>query len=344
MDESPITTAPLPETETREISPEPPPWVSTLLEGADETWDRTPSGNEIRVIRGPQGTLVSLRVEDAVDLSAADFERATEASYQELLTALEDEGHIVRLWNSIPAILEPLGDLPHRYMVFNAGRYNAFAHWYQTHEAFPTRLATASGTGHFGADLVLHALATPYEGRPLENPRQVPSYRYSFRYGPRPPAFARATHLNLNGAGPGWLLVGGTASIVGEDCTNIGDLDAQTEETALNLEALVKNAYRDCFGQTVSEPTDDPVSRSEAYDREVEDQRALALEANAKELLSRFRHLRVYYPNFEDAEAISRLLRTYFGDTTQIEMVHSHLCRPELLIEIEGLAELPRSR
>ena len=327
MHDSPTTAAPL--LRKACIAPEPPSWIASLLEDADECWDTTQSGFDLRLVRGPQGTLVSLRVENAVALSAEAFERATQEAYTELLTALEGEGHIVRLWNSIPDILEPLGTLPHRYMVFNAGRYDAFAQWYESHEAFPTTLATASGTGHFGADLVMHALATPYEGQPLENPRQVPSYRYSFRYGPRPPAFARATHLNLNGAGPGWLLVGGTASIVGEDCTNIGNLDAQTEETARNLEALVKNAYRECFDQS---------------DSEVRSQRSAALESTAMNVLSRFRHLRVYHPNSEDAEAIAVLLGSYFGEETQIELVHSHLCRPELLIEIEGLAELPRSQ
>ena len=136
MEDSTARTAPRFAKAIRDIAPEPPSWLSTLLENADENWDTTPSGYDLRVVRGPQGTLVSLRIDDAVALSASAFERATEKGYHELLTALEGEGHIVRLWNSIPNILEPLGDLPHRYMVFNAGRYNAFARWYDSHEAF----------------------------------------------------------------------------------------------------------------------------------------------------------------------------------------------------------------
>ena len=41
-----------------------------------------------------------------------------------------------------------------RYMVFNAGRYDAYARWYGTPRAFSHALATASAVGVQGADLV----------------------------------------------------------------------------------------------------------------------------------------------------------------------------------------------
>ena len=306
------------------IHPEPPAWINSLLEEGELRWHETANGHQIRSLTGPQATLVSIRVPDAVSLKVDEFQAATRASYQDLLESLAGQGHIARLWNSIPNILEPLGDLPHRYMAFNAGRYDALAGWYETHESFPTTLATASGTGHFGTELVLHGLATPYEGQPLENPRQIPSYRYSFRYGPRPPCFARATHLNINGAGPGWLLVGGTASIVGEDCTYDDDLDGQMSETAQNLEALVRSAYESFF--------------SDSHEAK------RGKEADRLEILSRFRHLRVYYTQADARDEIKRLVEQYFPHLEQLELHHSVLCRPELLIEIEGLAELPRSK
>ena len=80
-----------------------------------------------------------------------------------------------------------------RYMVFNAGRYDAYARWYGTPRAFNHAPATASAVGVQGADLSIFCLAAQTPGTPIENPRQTPSWRYSTRYGPKPPCFARAT-------------------------------------------------------------------------------------------------------------------------------------------------------
>ena len=52
-------------------------------------------------------------------------------------------------------------------------------------------------------DLMIDALSAASPGIAVENPRQIPSYRYARRYGPRPPCFARATLLSASRAQSG---------------------------------------------------------------------------------------------------------------------------------------------
>ncbi len=224
----------------------------------------------------------------------------------------------VRWWNFIPGILEPLGALEHRYMVFNAGRFLALA---DAGSAAFGRLATASGVGHDGADFVVHCLSADGAGRQIENPRQIPAWRYSLRYGPKPPCFARATRIE-RGARP-WLLVGGTASVRGEESFHRNDLRGQLEETLRNLAALVHAAETEAAG---------PASEGAAP--------AAMSFAELADWLGRYRELRVYHPRREQGRKIESELRRRFGNTVAIEMVPADLCRSELLVEIEGLAEL----
>jgi chorismate lyase/3-hydroxybenzoate synthase len=197
-------------------------------------------------------------------------------------------------------------------MVFNEGRFAAYEGHYQRVSAFPSAVATASGTGHTGADLVIHALAAGEPGLSVENPRQVPAYRYSERYGPRPPCFARATLLPGGGSSPVRLLVGGTASILGEESRHLDCLETQLEETLRNLDALIG------AGQSLV--------RSAAPRRGGG--------------LSCFREIRVYHPERVPRELLLARINASFASAESVEFVTSDLCRPELMVEIEGLAEI----
>jgi chorismate lyase/3-hydroxybenzoate synthase len=203
-----------------------------------------------------------------------------------------------------------MGDGQDLYMVFNAGRYEALAAWLGK-ESFDTRVASASGVGHEGRDLVIHCLASDRPGRAVDNPRQIAPYRYSRRYGRLPPCFARATVIHPSARNP-LVLVGGTASIVGEASVHLGDLQRQTEETLANLAVLLRAAAGD--------------AATEVADR-----------AGA---LAGFRELRVYDPVPERRDELRLLLQGAFPRVRQIEWMRADLCRRELLVEIEGLAEL----
>jgi len=207
----------------------------------------------------------------------------------------------------VPFITDPADAGRDNYMVFNAGRFRAFADWLGGTARFERDVATASAIGHWGRDLVIHCLATDAPGVAVNNPRQVAPYHYSQRFGPLPPCFARATQLVTP---RGMLLVGGTASVRGEDSVHHDDLASQLAETFLNLSALVGAAAR---------------------------RRRMSTTA---ELLGAFRELRVYYPNRGDAKQIESAVFGTFPALRRLETLHADLCRTELLVEIEGFADL----
>lgn len=309
---------------------EAPPWVFALLGGEAAAvaapFTSTPHGFALRRLEGADQTLWSLRVPNALAMDAESFERACAEAYRTLGRQVAASAHpfAVRWWNFIPAILAPLGALEHRYMVFNAGRFQALADAGACADpqgggaADWGRLATASGVGHAGADFVLHCLSSRSAGRQIENPRQIPAWRYSLRYGPKPPCFARATRVVRDGRA--WLLVGGTASVRGEDSFHRDDWRGQLAETLRNLAALV--AAAEAAEIPGGPPAAPPAPADEAA------------------LLARYRELRVYHPRREEGGRLEKELRRRLGPAVRLEMVPADLCRPELLVEIEGLAEL----
>ena len=59
--------------------------------------------------------------------------------------------------------------------------------------------------------------------------------------------------------------------------------------------------------------------------------------------LRRYRELRVYVPDANRSRAVTEMVADLFPAVRHIEMLHADLCRPELLVEIEGVAELPEN-
>jgi chorismate lyase/3-hydroxybenzoate synthase len=247
------------------------------------------------------------------------FQHRIVEAYQAVLEDLLSGplSHLVRFWAFIPGIHDDLGAGLDRYMAFNAGRYGALAAHFGRATMFGRSVPTASAVGVKGDEFVLYGLAASGPGIPVENPRQVPAYQYSRRFGPMPPCFARATLLG--GERESLLIVGGTASIVGEESRHIGQFEEQVRETLRNLASVVASAS----GRRVSE--DPPATELEP-------------------LLSTFRELRIYHPRAEDESAIASMVRASFPPSCRVELTQASLCRPELLIEIEGLAALPPQR
>lgn len=207
----------------------------------------------------------------------------------------------VRFWNFVPGLDTVVAPGVDRYMLFNAGRYDAFAG--DLRGTPPAATASAVGVG--GHSLDVFCLATPEGGRPIENPRQKSSWLYSPRYGPLPPFFARATVASLGGRAR--LLIGGTASIVGEDSTHQRSIAGQLDETLANLAAVVRMSGSDT----------EPVAQS----------------------LARLREIRAYVRHGEDGETVARTL-TACSPQARIELARACICRPELLVEIEAVADL----
>jgi chorismate lyase/3-hydroxybenzoate synthase len=255
-------------------------------------------------------TLVTARVANVPDLSPRRFEQLTFEAYVSIAEQLDASSHRhpVRFWNHVPFITDPADTGRDNYMVFNAGRFRAFSDWYGSPARFERDVATASATGHWGRDLIVHCLATDAAGAAVNNPRQVAPYHYSQRFGPLPPCFARATRLESSEL----LLVGGTASVRGEDSVHIDDLASQCREAYVNLASLVSAA----IGKT------------------------LTSSAKLPRLLACFRDLRVYHPDRAHETEIEKSIKENFPRLRHLEMLHADLCRAELLVEIEGVADL----
>ncbi len=270
-------------------------------------------GFSVQVLESDLHTLVTVRVADAASLEPAVFERRTAHAYTLIARELQNRvaRHPIRLWNYIPSIRETSADGLDRYMVFNAGRFTACSDWFGGPATFDRQLATASGVGHEGTELVVHALAGLAPGIAVENPRQVPSYRYSRRFGPRPPCFARATIVNDAISARPLLLVGGTAAIRGEESVCVGDVAGQVRETLTNLSSLVDAAR-------TSAPAGN--KRSAAP-------------------LAAFFDLRVYYVREGDRSLIASMVSNAMPQLKRAEYLRADLCRPELLVEIEGVAD-----
>ena len=223
--------------------------------------------------------------------------------YRRLVGDLTRQGrHPVRIWNFVPDIQAPM-DEGDRYMVFNRGRFNAYADWLGDPQGFSAVMPTASAVGVSGDTLWIHILAAESPGQPVENPRQVPAYHYSRRYGIRPPCFARATKLDAT------LLIAGTASIIGEDSRHVGCIETQSRETFHNIATVIASA-------TGGDQPPAPAS------------------------LSRLLDLRVHVLHGSDAPTVQAILEEVAPDVGDVEFVEAQLCRRELLVEIEGRARI----
>ena len=166
--------------------------------------------------------------------------------YAELLDLMDSLGYPrwIRAWNYVPEINQGAGD-SETYRQFCWGRAEALG---------DRTLCAATGIGSRDGWLRISTLSThpanhesALQLQHLENPRQLSAYLYPRQYGPKSPSFARATLLTGSAGAAhddspprqGVLLLSGTASIVNHNSLHSGDLEAQTQETARNVQALL---------------------------------------------------------------------------------------------------------
>lgn len=241
---------------------------------------------------------------DAADNN--DLTTAAHRAYSDVFAALHDCGrpHVLRLWNYLPRINSDGGGLE-RYRQFNIGRQRAFIDaGRDAFEGAPAACALGTSGAQAGG-LAIRFLAGRVPPRPVENPRQVPAYRYSRQHGPRAPTFSRAALADAGG-GRVVLFISGTASIVGEQSLHPGDVIAQTDETLRNLQAVLDAAMARCTARfTLAD------LQTTAYVRHAADAPAV----------------------------LARWARAVPG--AQARCVQADICRAELLVEIEALAFAP---
>lgn len=229
------------------------------------------------------------------------LEIATALAYREMYAALAAAGspQPVRVWNYIADINHESHGLE-RYRQFNTARHEASL---ACGRAVTGNVPAASALGAApGSPLTLYFLASHRAPAFIENPRQMSAYRYPQQYGPRSPAFSRATVLGEGREAT--LFVSGTASIVGHRTLHAGDPAAQTRETLVNIEALLAEAARS--------------SRIEG----------LRLETLA---------YKVYVRDPDDLPLIRAELQSALGRGAAVLYLQADVCRQDLAVEIEAV-------
>jgi enamine deaminase RidA (YjgF/YER057c/UK114 family) len=169
--------------------------------------------------------------------------------------------------------------------------------------------STGIGTNGRGISMSAIALVTDREdivAVPLENPRQVAAYDYGARYSPQSPKFSRATALSCGNYTT--IFISGTASITASETRHIGNAAAQTRETLENIAALISEGNLAGHG--------------------------LPGLGTALEGLGL---VRVYIKRPEDYAAARAVCEELLGELPTIYAI-GDVCRPDLLVEIEGIA------
>jgi chorismate lyase/3-hydroxybenzoate synthase len=230
-------------------------------------------------------------IEDGIEAAAAEL-------YARLLTAVDGRS-LCRIWNYVPAINQAR-DGTENYFAFNAGRARAFSDRFGAE--YPRHLPAASAVGCRGGDLIALFVAAPRPPRHLENPEQVPAYRYPKEHGPFSPSFARATLATW--AGRPLAFVSGTAAIKGHATVAPGSFGGQIDCTLDNLRLISRTAgWGDDLGAGAG----------------VE------------------RHFKVYLRHAADLPAAQwRLAAALFRPGDRVVWLEADICRAELNIEIEA--------
>lgn len=229
--------------------------------------------------------------------------------------AESDFGHVVRTWFYLGGITD-MQEGAQRYMELNRARSDFYDDvrfcCSLPVPSIPHGIYPAStGIGMSGHGLVASCLSLQTKREdafllPLENPLQTPAYAYPPKYSVKSPKFARAKALVLGHYVTTWI--SGTASVVHSESCYSGDVEHQTEQTIDNIERLIASENFSFHG----------IKGAGATLRDI-----------AK--------IRVYLRRVEDYARCKAICDRRFGQVPAIYAV-ADICRPELLVEIEGVA------
>jgi len=222
---------------------------------------------------------------------------------------------VIRTWLYLGDIVGPEGDTQ-RYKELNRARTDFYRNFTfglgrtppgHCVEVFPG--STGIGTSGKGVMMSCIALQTTRPDLmliPLENPQQVSAFDYGAHYSPKSPKFARA--MAVASGDSATIFVSGTASITESETRHPDDVVGQTQLTLDNIAALISpDNFRRHGVSGLGAGLD-----------------GLAL-------------VRVYIKQQEDFEKVRAVCRQRFGERPTIYAV-ADVCRPELLVEIEGIA------
>jgi len=307
------------------IVPQPPLGTSSQLVAeyacitdATQIEQKTAGNTAYLKISSPAGTYLSAAGLNKYLLVSNILEQSIDAFEQmNLILKAEDFtfGDIVRQWNYIERIIDFTDNSQH-YQIFNDVRSNFYGS-----STFPHGYPAATGIGMSFYGIILEFLAFKPAGEVQIIPIQSPVQTNAHQYSPQVLSSNQYTHISCIRSTPkferakavigpdgGILFVSGTAAIKGELSASQYDAAMQTRLTLQNIDNLIshdnleRNGIQRCY--------------------------------KAKPLL-----MRVYVKNPEDIRAIKSIVDEY-AIHVPILYLQADICRPELLVEIEGVFQL----
>jgi enamine deaminase RidA (YjgF/YER057c/UK114 family) len=228
---------------------------------------------------------------------------------------------IVRQWNYVEKILsihDHNDEHIQNYQVLNDIRSQFYAP-----VEFQNGYPAATGIGMNSGGLVLEIYAIKaiahVEIVPLKNPRQIDAYHYSEtvlvgdalekHHSKTTPKFERGKYISIGGEST--IFISGTASIEKEKTIGEGDAGRQAEVTIANIAALISE-HNLIQSQIVLDGA-----------------------------ILKYTFIRVYIKNATDTDSIKNICNRYF-DEIPVHYLIADVCRDNLLVEIEGIAEVRR--
>ena len=241
------------------------------------------------------------------DMSVSIYEQAS-SIFRGIEKILHANGFkasdIYRQWNYIQGITM-LNDGSQNYQEFNDAR-SIFYNKYEWDNGYPA--ATGIGADAGGVVVEVNAIKSHDKNFPIDNPLQIAAHNYSQDVldGKVIETLKERTTPKFERARllGNTIFISGTAAIKGEHSINSLNAVEQTAETMGIMDRLVSKE---------NIPTENNGSH---YDL-----------------------LRVYVKHKEDIEAVKEYMDTHYPEPLKHYLV-SDVCRPELLVEIEGIAHV----
>ena len=241
------------------------------------------------------------------DMSASTYEQAS-SIFRGIEKMLQSNGFkpsdIYRQWNYIQGITM-LNDGSQNYQEFNDAR-SIFYNKCEWCNGYPA--ATGIGADAGGVVVEVNAIKSHDKSLPIDNPLQIAAHNYSQDVldGKVIDTLTERTTPKFERARllGNTIFISGTAAIKGEQSINSLNAVEQTAETMAIMDKLVSKE---------NIPT---ANNGSHYDL-----------------------LRVYVKRKEDIEAVKEYMECYYP-TAQKHYLVADVCRPELLVEIEGTAHI----
>ena len=295
-----------------------------LTSCSQESDSRTLLRSETLAIQQHDGVTWYCAAQQTPPNEQADIYDQSIASFRGLDDQFRAQGvpvqNVIRTWLYLGNITEPacnaLEGETQRYKELNRARTDFFRGIRFFDGQMPPRKAPAypasTGIGGNGDTLVMSALAvqfdTPDAGviLPLENPQQVSAFDYDEKYSLESPKFARA--LLQTNRNRGVIFVSGTASITDAESRFDDEPIAQTIQTLENIAVLIDETNLKQHGKP-------------GFGCQLDEMAAI----------------RVYIKRPQDYSVIREICEKEMPHVPKT-YTFADVCRPELLVEIEGVA------